>query len=443
MARKVVFIGAGSIGFTRTVVSDLLTYPEFEDATLALVDIHKGRLDLVAKCCQKIIDAKGVKAKIVTSTKRREVMKGADAILTTILSGDTKVWQHDILIPKKYGIDINVGDTRGPAAVFRFLRTIPEMFNICDDIRELCPKAIFLNYTNPMAMLCHAMQRKYPDLAISGLCHSVQGTSAMLAKWVGLKGEDIDYVCAGINHMAYYLKFESKGKDLYPKIRKAITGKKDIYNAEQVRNEMFLALGYYVTESSGHNSEYNWWFRKRKDLIKKYCTKGTNWNPGHHAYILNEYRKREKTWMDNFKKWLKEGEVRMERSHEYASAIMNAWVGGGDFKFNGNVSNTNIITNIPQGACVEVPVLASRNRLEPIHVGALPIQLTALMGISATNEMMAVEGSITGNPELVYQSIAHDPLTATMLSLQEARKLTKEMFTKNKKYLPQFKKIKL
>ncbi|MHC4884300.1 MAG: family 4 glycosyl hydrolase [Planctomycetota bacterium] len=447
-AKKIVFIGAGSFGFTRTIVRDILTFQGLSNATIALVDIHKGRLEMARKCCQKIVDLGGYKATVTATTERREALKGADAVITTILCGDTSIWQHDILIPKKYGIDINVGDTRGPAGVFRALRTLPEMLAICKDIQELCPGAIYLNYTNPMAMLCHGMQKEYPDLAISGLCHSVQGTACMLANWAGVKHTEVDYLCAGINHMAYYLKFERKGKDLYPKIRKAITSKKEIYNEEQVRNELYLALGYYVTESSGHNSEYNWWFRKRPDLIKKYCTKGTGWNPGAYAYILKEYQSRNKTWKKSFTDWINDPNWKDEKfvsdfihrtPMEYASNIINAWTGGARFEFNGNVPNDHLIDNLPQGCCVEVPVAASRHSLKPVRVGNLPIQLSALVSLSATNEMMAIEGALAGDPELIYQSIAHDPLTAAKLSLAETRKMVAEMFTKNAKFLKHFK----
>ncbi len=438
---KVVFIGAGSFGFTRGLVRDLLTFPRLADAEIALVDINKQRLDCARRACQKIIDQGKYPAKLVCASDRREVLAGADAVMVTILRGSTSVWQHDILIPKKYGVDTNVGDTRGPSGIFRALRTIPEMLAIAKDMEELCPKAIMLNYTNPMAMLCHAMQRE-TKVASTGLCHSVQGTSAMLAGWAGVKPEAVDYVCAGINHMAWFTKFEHKGKDLYPKLRKRVANDPEIYNHEQVRNEMFLALDYYVTESSGHNSEYNWWFRKRPDLIRKYCTKGTGWNPGLYAYILKEYQKREKSWKQQVKKWLATDEaISLKRGHEYAAYITNAWVGGEPYKFNGNVPNDRLIDNLPQGACVEVPVLATRNQLEPIRVGALPPQCAMLTGLSAQIEMMAVEGCLSGDPRLIYQAIAHDPLTAAVLSLAEIRQMVVEMLRKNQAYLPTFKRL--
>ncbi len=360
----------------------------------------------------------------------------------TIRRGATSVWQHDILIPKKYGIDTNVGDTRGPSGIFRALRTIPEMLAIAHDMEKLCPRAIMLNYTNPMAMLCHAMQRE-TDVQLTGLCHSMQGTATMIEGWLGLKPGQMDYQCAGINHMAWYLKLEHRGRDLYPKLKRVVSTNKEVYNHEQVRNEMFLALGSYVTESSGHNSEYNWWFRKRPDLIRQYCTQGTGWNPGRYAYILNEYRKREKTWQGSVKDWLAQSEVSLERGHEYAASIVNAFLGGEIFEFNGNVVNDGLVDNLPEGACVEVPVVASRKGFEPIRVGRLPPACAMLTGLSAQIEMMAVEGYLQGDADLVYQAIAHDPLTAAKLSLAEIRKMVKEMFRKNRKWLPQFKNVDL
>ena len=440
---RIVFIGAGSLGFTRGLVRDILTFPLLKDAELALVDINGERLAFAERACKKIIALGNYPAKVTVTTERREVLKDADAVLVTILCGRTRVWKHDIMIPKKYGIDINIGDTRGPSGIFRALRTIPTMMAICRDIEELCPDAIMLNYTNPMAMLCHAMQRR-SFIKVSGLCHSVQGTARMLARWVGVRPTQLDYLCAGINHMAWYLKLEHKGRDLYPKLRQVIAKDKRAYNEEQVRNEMFRALGYYVTESSGHNSEYNWWFRKRPDLIQKYCTAGTNWNPGHHAYLLKQYQKTEKTWKEDIRQWLKsEVPMSLQRGEEYAASIINAYVGGTPFVFNGNVANTGLVTNLPEGACVEVPVVANRRGLSPVYVGALPAQCAILTALTAQIEMMAVEGCLSGDARLVYQAIAHDPLTASKLSLAEIKKMVSEMFRINRRHLPQFKKIHL
>ncbi|MDH7481367.1 MAG: alpha-galactosidase [Armatimonadota bacterium] len=435
MPRKIAFIGAGSFGFTRGLVRDILTFPALADSTLALMDIDQERLDFSKAAVNRIIEAGKYPAKVITTLDRKEALEGADGVLITILQGGPQVFRTDIEIPKKYGVDINVGDTRGPSGIFRAIRTIPVMLEIAADIQKYAPNAIVLNYTNPMAMLCRAMQSEYPKLTISGLCHSVQGTAMMLASWIGAPYEEITYHCAGINHQAWYLDFKWNGKDAYPLIREAITTRPEIYNHEQVRNEMFLHLGYYVTESSGHNSEYVAWFRKRPDLIEKYCTTGTGWNPGHHAYILNEYLRREDTWRDSIKAAL-EAPVRLERGHEYAASIFNATFGDGTlFEFNGNVRNNGIIDNLPQGCCVEVPVLASKRGLDPIKVGPLPPQCALLNSISAQCEELAVEGCLQGDREKIYHAIYYDPLTSAVLSLAEIKSMVDEMFEANKGFL--------
>ncbi len=436
---KIAFIGAGSLGFTAKLVRDILTFPLLQDATISLMDINQERLDFSLEAVNKLIEAGQYPAKVEATLDRVEALKGADVVLTTILSGSTDVWRHDIEIPKKYGVDINVGDTRGPSGIFRFLRTLPDMQAIVDDMEKYCPNAVLLNYTNPMAMLCAALQRK-TFIPVTGLCHSVQGTAMMLAEWIGAPYKEITYTCAGINHMAWYLDYKWKGVDAYPLIYKAVTEREEVYNEEQVRNEVFLALGYYITESSGHNSEYNWWFRKRPDLIEKYCTHGTGWNPGEYAYILKEYQSTEKTWKDGVRVELAKEVTSedLERGHEYAAYIINALMGGQAFKFNGNVPNTNLVTNLPQGACVEVPVWVDKSGFQPVHVGALPPECALMTNLSASIEEMAIQASFEGDPVMVYRAICHDPLTASVLSLAEIRQMVNELFTQHKDYLPQF-----
>jgi alpha-galactosidase len=437
---KIAFIGAGSLGFTAELVRDVLTFPLLEDATISLMDIDAERLEWAKKGVEKLIAVGKRPAQVEATLDRAQALKDADVVLTTILAGSTEVWRHDIEIPKKYGVDTNVGDTRGPSGIFRFLRTINPMLDIVRDMERYCPKAVLLNYTNPMAMLCASLQRQ-TFIPVTGLCHSVQGTAEMLSYWIGAPMEEIDYLCAGINHQAWYLEYKWKGEDAYPLIHKAVTENQQIYNHEQVRNEMFLALGYYVTESSGHNSEYNWWFRKRPDLIEKYCKDGTGWNPGEYAYILKEYQHNEATWKDQVKQRLSEQltEEDLQRQQEYAAYIINALQGGEPFKFNGNVRNTKLVTNLPEGACVEVPVLVDRAGFHPMHVGALPAECALLTQLSSGIEEMAIEASLAGDPTMVYRAICHDPLTAAVLSLAEIRQMTNELFEQHKAYLPQFK----
>lgn len=258
----------------------------------------------------------------------------------------------------------------------------------------------------------------------------------MLAKWIGAPMDEITYTCAGINHQAFYLEYKWNGEDAYPLIRKAITERPEIYNEEQVRNEMFLNLDYYVTESSGHNSEYNAWFRKRPDLIEKYCTHGTGWNPGAYAYILNEYRNREDTWKNDIQDWLNKDDIDLERGQEFAAYIYNAIFGDNTmFEFNGNVRNFNLIDNLPYGCCVEVPVVASKSGLRAMHVGPMPDHLAVLNNISARCEELAVQGAIEGDRRKIFHAVLFDPLTSAVLSMSETKAMVDELFEAGKDYL--------
>jgi alpha-galactosidase len=432
---RITFIGAGSVVFTRNLVRDILTFPLLRDATLVLMDIDAERLALTEQAVRRIIARGRYPARVEATQDRATALMGSDVVLCTILAHPVEIWRHDIEIPMRYGVDTNIGDTRGPSGVFRALRTIPVMLSIVKDMERYCPDAVLLNYTNPMAMLCRAMQRS-TEIPVTGLCHSLQGTAEMLAGWIGAPLDEITYTCAGINHQAWYLRYAWNGRDAYPLIRAAVQ-QPEIYGEEIVRNELFLHLDYYPTESSGHNSEYNWWFRKRPDLIERYCAHGTGWNPGEHAYSLKSYLSRERSWRDEAQQE-SAAPLSLERGHEYAAYIINALRGGEPFGFNGNVRNTSLITNLPPDACVEVPVYVDRNGFRPVHVGALPPQLVALNHISVMVEEMAVEAALTGDPRLVFQAIAYDPLTAAVLPLAEIRAMVQEMLNQNRDYLPQF-----
>ena len=438
--RKITFIGAGSFVFTRNLVRDILTFPALEDATIVLMDIDPEKLAAIEKAVKKIIDAGGYPARVEATVDRGKALEGADGVVITILQGGVEVWRHDIEIPKRYGIDINVGDTRGPAGVFRALRTLPVMLDIASDIERLCPKAFVLNYTNPMAMLCRGVQGE-TSVNMTGLCHSVQGTAAMLARWIGAPENEISYLCAGVNHQAWYLQYEWNGEDAYPQIRQALN-RPEIYNEELVRNEMFLHLDYYVTESSGHNSEYVPWFRKRPDLIEKYCTHGTGWNPGVYAFSRDRYLSREGTWRQSIQEWLESDRVDLKRGNEYAASIFNAFFGDYEmFEFNGNVRNTGLITNLPEGCCVEAPVVASRSGLKSMYVGTLPDHLAVINNVTAGCEELAVAGAIEGDKRKIFHSICMNPLTSAVCSLEEIRDMVNEMFFRNREWLPQFKTI--
>lgn len=443
MKKKFAFIGAGSLDFTRDLIRDLLTFKSFEDCEIWLMDIDEKRLKYAKDGVTRIVEYGKYPATIHATLNRREALENADGVLITILQGGVEVWRHDIEIPAKYGVDICVGDTRGPSGIFRFLRTAPEILSIIRDCEEICPNAIILNYTNPMAMLVSYLQSQ-TKLNVTGLCHSVQGTAQMIAGWLDRDIKDINYTCCGINHQAFYLKYEDKeGNDLYPQLREVVK-KDEVYMEEQVRVEMFKHLGFFPTESSGHNSEYNPWFRKRKDLIEKYCTKGTGWNPGAHAYILDEYLERENSWEKEYLEWVNSGEIDLARGEEYASNIFNAIFGDGTpYEFNGNLRNKGYITNIKEGACVEVPVIATKEGIKVKGSNTLPAHLEALVGNSANLEELAVLAAIEGNPNKVFYAILMDPLTASVCSMEEIRSMVQEMLDKNANYLKYFKSLKI
>lgn len=440
--KKFAFIGAGSLDFTKDLVRDILTFEAFQDAELYLMDINPTRLSYAMKGVQKIIDAGHYAATVKGTLDRKEALKDADGVLITILQGGVEVWRHDIEIPMKYGIDICVGDTRGPSGIFRFLRTAPVILDIVRDAEEVCPNAIILNYTNPMDMLVSYLQ-SMSKMNITGLCHSVQGTAAMIAEWIGAQDKNVEYTCAGINHQAFYLEYKVDGKDAYPQIYEAIK-RKEVAEEEPVRIEMFKRLGYFNTESSGHNSEYIAWFRKRKDLIEKYCTHGTGWNPGAHAYILDEYLGREDTWEKEYQEWLNDENVELERGEEYASNIFNAIFGDHTpYYFNANLKNHNYITNIKEGCCVEVPVVADERGITSVKTVTLPDHLAVMVNNSALIEELAVNGAIEGNPNKIFQAVLFDPLTSAVCSMEEIQNMVQEMLYKNKDYLGYFKTLEI
>ena len=436
--KKIAFIGAGSLHFTSQCVRDLLTFPAFKECEIALMDTNPDNLKNIEKVVARIVENMNCPKCIITATTNRaEALKDADGVLCTVFNGDIDIWQYDILIPKKYGIDINVGDTRSVSGIFRALRNIPLMLDICKDIEKYCPNAVFLNYTNPMSMLCGAMQ-KYSNVEVTGLCHSVQGTITMLSEWLDVPYDEIVYKCMGVNHQAFYTVLEHNGEDLYPRLRKLLENP-EYFNKEQVRNEMFLKLGYYVTESSGHNSEYNQWFRKRPDLIEKYCTHSTNWNPGLHAFSLDLRKERRENPKKQYDDWM-EKEFDSKKSFEYASDIFNARIGDGKpFVFNGNVINNGSIPNLPYDACVEVPVVADRMGYKTTIAGNLPEHLAVLVNTTARIESLVVEAAMKKSKEMVYHAVYMDPLSSAVCSLDEIKAMCDELFEINKDFLGDYK----
>ena len=433
--KKFAFIGAGSYNFTTSCVRDLLTFDAFKDAEIALMDINPSNLANIEKIVRDIVEKMNCpNCKVTATLDRVEALKGADGVLCTVFNGDIDIWQYDILIPKKYGIDTNIGDTRSVSGIFRALRNIPLMLDICKDIEKYCPKAVFLNYTNPMSMLCGAMQR-YSNVEVTGLCHSVQGSAEMLAKWLGVPFNELTYKSMGVNHQSFYTVLEHNGKDLYPELIKLVKENPEVYNREQVRNEMLLKLGYFVTESSGHNSEYNQWFRKRPDLIEKYCTHGTNPNPGEYAYSLNLRLKRRANLQAHYDRWWSQ-EFNPNKGPEYAADIFNARIGDGKpFIFNGNVTNNGSIPNLPDNACVEVPVVADRMGFKTTIAGPLPEHLAILVNTTARMETLAVEAAMKKSRDMVYHAVYMDPLSSAVCSMDEIKSMCDELFEINKDFL--------
>lgn len=431
--KKIVILGAGSYNFSRGISRDIFTYPALADSHIVLVDLPEGEqyMSAAEKFIQRVIDKGGYSGKVESTFDRRYALKDADAVLITIRN-DLKIetWERDISIPKKYGVDVVIGDTRGPSGIFRFLRSAPVLKQFADDILELCPNALVLNYTNPMCMVTSYLE--HCGLKPVGLCHSVQGTASMLAKWIGADLKNVSYKCAGVNHQAFFYEYKVNGKDAYPEIFKAAEDP-DIYRSEAVRIEMMKGLGYFVTESSGHNSEYNAWFRKRQDLIDKYI-------PNSYANSVKIITDRNATRDTDMAKALAEDKVSLARGHEFAAYILNAVMGDGEmFEFNGNIRNNGLIDNLPNDVIVEVPIVASKNGLQPIKVGKLPRQIAALNTVTAQGEELAVEGCIAGDKEMIYHACVNDPLTAAVCSLEEIRNMVNEMFEVNKELLPQFK----
>lgn len=435
--KKIVFIGAGSVQFTTAVVKDITTYPALDTAEICLMDVDEYRLHEITKCVQRIKEDMESSISITSTTSRKAALTNADAVIVTVFNGDVDIWRHEIEIPMKYGVNINVGDTRSVSGIFRALRNIPLLLDICHDMERICPNAFMLNYTNPMAMLCKAMQT-YTNVDVTGLCHSVQGTSEMLAQWAGVEYQDLSYTCVGINHMAFFTELKANGADLYPILSKKIA-EPEFYNKEKVRNELFKTFGYYVTESSGHNSEYTPWFRKRPDLIRQYCSaEGANWNPGEHAFSLK--LRQDPCRFDNLVKAFMDKPLSKERGHEYAANIINARIGDGTpFDFNANILNNGSVENLPYDACVEIPVTATKDGYVRKYQGKLPSNVAPLVAYTAGIENLAVEAWEKKSKQLVYQAVSLDPLCSAVLSLQEIRDMCDELFAVNKEYLGSFK----
>ena len=426
---KITFIGAGSTVFAKNLLGDILAYPELADAHISLFDIDPERLATSEIVARKVASIRGASPTIEATTDRRRALDGADYAICMIQVGGYKpATVTDFEIPKKYGLRQTIADTLGIGGIMRGLRTIPVLLDICRDMEELCPDVTFLQYVNPMAMNCWAISRA-STINTVGLCHSVQGTAADLARDIGVPLDEIDYVCAGINHMAFYLKFEREGVDLYPEIRRVLDeGRAPAGNL--VRYEMLRRLGYFVTESSEHFAEYVPWFikRDRPDLIKQF------------NIPLDEYPRRcerqIREWQDLRVKYEGGGAVKLEQSHEYGAPIIHSIETGTPRVVYGNVANAALIDNLPDGCCVEVPCLVDRNGIQPVHVGALPPHLAALMQTNVNVQGLTVEAALTGKREHVYHAAMLDPHTAAELDLDQVWRLVDDLIAAHGDWIP-------
>ena len=451
---KLTIIGAGSAVFTKNIVVDLLHIPSFRKMHISLMDIDEKRLKLAKNLIDVVSSKLNATPKVTLHTNRKEALQNADFIQTTIQVGGYKPsTKIDFDIPKEYGLNQTIGDTLGIGGVMRGLRTIPVLLDIGRDIMEICPDALWLQYVNPMCSNMISINKIFPEIKSIGLCHSVQGTAEMLADDLSENIKNIDFICAGINHMAFFLKFEKKTNhskiDLYPKLKnlaedilsdkkKSSRSNKIFHESnkilhEKVRYEILLRFGYFVTESSEHFAEYVPWFIKsnRFDLIEKY------------KIPIDEYIDRCEHHIKTWKKL--ENDITplnsepIKQSHEYASYIMDAIVNNKEININANVINKNYINNLPSNSCVEIPCKINSKGFIPESIGDLPEQLAALMRTNINVQILTSEAAITKKREHIYHAVLLDPLTSSNLSIDEIYSMTDKMIEAHKQYLPLYK----
>ncbi len=438
---KITFLGAGSTVFAKNVLGDCMLSDVMHDAEIALYDIDAERLEesylLISALNKNINEGRATIKSYVGVSERKEALRGADFVVNAIqVGGYEPCTVIDFEIPKKYGLRQTIADTLGIGGIFRALRTIPVMADFAKNMEEVCPDAWFLNYTNPMAMLTGYMHR-YTKIKTIGLCHSVQVCSDDLLKWLGIEAEGVYDKIAGINHMAWLLEIHDKnGVDLYPQIKEKMLEKlADPEYKDKVRLEYIRRLGYYCTESSEHNAEYNPFFIKSKypELIDEY------------NIPLDEYMRR---CVDQIEKWksqkeeiFKDGNITHTRSREYASRIMEAIITNVPYKIGGNVLNKGFITNLPEDACVEVPCMVDSSGITPTYVGKLPVQLAAMNMSNINPQLMTIEAAITKDREDIYRAAMLDPHTSAELSIDDIIKMCDEMIAEHQKvgYMKEYK----
>jgi alpha-galactosidase len=424
---KIAFIGAGSVVFTRKLLGDILAFPELRDCSIGLYDLDPARLEVAAALARRTAESLGASPVIEAHADRRRALEGARYVINTIQVGGHSATLLDFEIPRKYGLRQTIADTHGIGGIFRALRTIPVMRAVSADMEAVCPNAIMLNYTNPMSMLCWAWFAS-TLIPIVGLCHSVQNTTWQMAQYAGVPYDEVTYLGAGINHLAWLLRFEHGGQDAYPLLRRALEEGR-IPGEDSVRAELFRRLGFYVTESSEHNAEYSAHFIPQAGLIEKY------------RIPLDEYIRRSEASLNKFDETraavLRGDSFEIRRSAEYASLVIHSMESGQPRVIYGNVRNDHLIDNLPYGCCVEVPCLVDRNGVQPIRVGALPPQLAGMSRLHVTVQELAVRAALEGKHEHVYHAAMLDPLAAATMPLDQIWAMTDELITAHGPALPE------
>ncbi len=433
---KIAMIGAGSKIFCKTLTSDILATPALQGSEICLMSRTRPKLDQMEQFVQRMIEVNDVSAEVWSTLDRREALKDADYVIVMIRVGGNEAFGYDYKIPLKYGIDQCIGDTLAPGGIMRALRTIPPLLDIARDMEELCPDALMLNYANPMAACCYAMG-KSTDVEFVGLCHGVQTTLDLISGYVDVPKDQIDFWCAGINHMAWFLSLRDKrdGRDLNPILRENIE-KPEYYANEKVRGEVMRHFGYFMTESTGHLSEYLPWFRSSERALETYCDEPAF--GGESGAYYNYVKMLEEKYKDVDYLELESPEIE-ERSVEFCSYILEAHETDQIFRLNGNVRNDGYITNLPEGCCVEVPVFVDGQGLHPARVGDLPPQCAAANRSNVTVQELAVRAALEGEPEYAMHAMAMDPLTSACCTLAEVREMTSELIEAERQWLPEFK----
>jgi alpha-galactosidase len=435
MPKKIAMIGAGSVVFCKTLISDILATPALQDSEFALMAPTETKLRRMEVFINRMIKDNGFSATCWATTDREAAIKDADFVVVMIQVGGNDAFGLDYEIPLKYGVDQCIGDTLGPGGIFRAQRHIPVLVAIAEDMRRLArPNAVMLQYANPMAANCLALGRT-SSVPFVGLCHGVQTTLDLIAGYCGIADKnEITYTCGGINHMDWFLRLEHRGRDLYPELREKFE-QAPYYKNEKVRGEVFRHFGYFMTESTGHLSEYLPWFRKNQQALDLYCDEPAFGGESGAYYKWGKTMAEKYAAHDplEFETTAIEG-----RSAEYCSWIIEAVSTGRPFRFMGNVRNDGYITNLPADCCVEVPTFADDTGLRPTVVGALPPQCAAACMTNVNVQQLAAEAALTGDPEYLVHALALDPLTGAVCTLKEIRDMAIELLEAQRAWLPQF-----